>query len=65
MRLTMMVLDDFYDNPAEFEIRFNARDERLSYYVVARNYSLADLNALTVQDAGFADDGRGYLDLHA
>lgn len=49
---------EFYDNPAEFEIGFNARDEKLSYYVVARNYSPADLNALTVQDAGFGEDGR-------
>lgn len=49
---------EFYDSPAEFAIEFNARNERLSYYVVARNYSTADLNALTVQDAGFGDDGR-------
>jgi hypothetical protein len=51
----------FYDNPAEFEIAFSARDEKLSYYVVARNYSPADLNALTVQDAGFGDDGRAEI----
>ena len=49
---------EFYDTPAEFAIEFKARGEKLSYYVVARNYSTSDLNALTVQDAGFGDDER-------
>ena len=52
------IAPELYANPAQFTIAFAARDEQLSYYVVARNYSTADLNALTVADSGFDEDGR-------
>jgi hypothetical protein len=42
----------------DFQIQFAAREEILKYYVVARNYGLADLNQLAVTDAGFGADGR-------
>ena len=48
----------FYTNPPQFAVAFAARDEQINYYVVARNYSTADLNALKVEDSGFDEDGR-------
>lgn len=48
----------FYTAPPNFEIDFSARKEVLKYYVVARNYSDADIGRLTVLDTGFTEDGR-------
>jgi hypothetical protein len=45
------------DVPApNFQIDFEARLETLNYYVVAHNYTDADLKQLSVSDAGSADD---------
>lgn len=53
----------FYDSspnfvPPDFEVAFEAREETLSYYVVARNYSNGDVNQLSVSDVGFSEDDR-------
>lgn len=48
----------FYGAPPAFEVEFEARDEALSYYVVASGYSPAELDSLAVSDQGFAEDGR-------
>ena len=48
----------FYDAPAAFEIAFAARQETLRYYLVAQRYSAADVDQLTVSDAGFGEEGR-------
>lgn len=48
----------FYAAPPAFEISFDAREEVLSYYLVARNHGSQDLDRLDVSDEGFAEDGR-------
>jgi hypothetical protein len=48
----------FYAAPADLEIAFDAKQDTLKYYVVARNYSDADLAQLAVADAGFAEESR-------
>jgi hypothetical protein len=47
--------------PPDFEIGFEARKETLKYYVVGRNYADADINQLTVVDAGFGEDKRAEI----
>ncbi len=47
-----------YDAPAAFEIAFAARQETLKYYLVVKRYSAAELDQLTVSDAGFDEEGR-------
>jgi hypothetical protein len=42
----------FYGAPPDFQIAFEARSETLKYYVLARNYTGADLNQLSVLDGG-------------
>jgi hypothetical protein len=51
----------FYDTPPAFQIAFEAREETLKYYVVARNYAVAEFNELDVSDAGFAADARAQI----
>lgn len=48
----------FYAKPPAFEIAFAAREETLKYYVVARNYTVAQFNQLDVSDEGFTADAR-------
>ncbi len=48
----------FYASPAALKIAFDAKEETLKYYVVVSNYSTPDFNALSVQDAGFAEESR-------
>ena len=50
--------EGFYDTPPDFEIAFEAREETISYYLVARNYTNGDLAQLSVSDVGFSEDGR-------
>ena len=52
------IAEDFYDTAAVFHVPFDTRAETLRYYVVARNYSVAEFNSLSVVDSGFADDQR-------
>lgn len=47
-----------YDAPAAFEIAFQAREETLRYYLVVRRYGAAEIDQLSVADAGFTDEGR-------
>ena len=47
-----------YAAAADLQIDFGARLETLKYYIVARNYSDAELNQLSVSDAGFVEDSR-------
>ncbi|NVO21508.1 MAG: hypothetical protein HXX13_17535 [Bacteroidetes bacterium] len=44
--------------PPDFFIQFEAKQETLKYYVVGKNYSLVELNSITVSDAGFSEEGR-------
>lgn len=48
----------FYTTPPTFVIAFNVKEEILKYYVVARNYSGTEFNNLSVNDNGFAEEGR-------
>ncbi|HZR45362.1 MAG TPA: hypothetical protein VFA47_01565 [Candidatus Manganitrophaceae bacterium] len=48
----------FYAAPPAFEIAFDAREETVKYYLVARNYTAAEFSQLSVLDAGFAEEGR-------
>jgi hypothetical protein len=50
--------EGFLAAPPDFQLGFAARQESLRYYVVARNYSVADFGDLSVKDAGFAEDAR-------
>lgn len=50
--------DAFYAAPPDFEIVFLAREEVLSYYLVARNYGSSDFDRLEVSDEGFGEDER-------
>ena len=52
----------FYGAPPAFEITFAAREETLKYYVVARNYTVAQFNQLDVTDQGFTADARPKID---
>jgi hypothetical protein len=51
----------FYTAPAAFEIAFDAREETLRYYLVVKRYSAAEIDQLTVADAGFAEEGRAEI----
>jgi hypothetical protein len=48
----------FYGAPPAFTLAFTAKQEVLKYYVVARNYSDAEVGQLGIADLGFAADGR-------
>lgn len=54
----IQIANSFYATPPAFEISFAAKQETLKYYLVAHNYSAAEMAQLSVNDAGFADDGR-------
>jgi len=41
-----------------FNLGFTARSDTLRYYVVANRFGLTEFNSLSVQDAGFAAEGR-------
>ncbi len=43
------VASSFYATPPAFQAHFDAKDETLRYFVVANNYSDADLNQLSIQ----------------
>jgi hypothetical protein len=47
-----------YAAPAAFQIAFDAREQTLKYYVVAKDYAGAEFDQLAVSDAGFTDEGR-------
>lgn len=49
------------DQGATFILDLQARSDLLRYYVVAQRYSQSELDALSVQDTGFADDARGQV----
>lgn len=51
----------FYTTPPEFTVPFAAKEETLKYYVVAKNYTNADFNLISVTDTGFTEDGRPQL----
>jgi hypothetical protein len=48
----------FYVAAPTFELVFAARQETLNYYLVARNYNVAEFGQLAVVDTGFTEDGR-------
>ncbi|HVY04715.1 MAG TPA: hypothetical protein VHB46_01940 [Burkholderiales bacterium] len=52
----------FYASAPDFVVDFQAREETLKYYVVARNYTSAEFNQLAVTDEGFAADARPQVD---
>lgn len=49
---------DFYTSPPEFTIQFNAKKEKLNYYVIADKYSSTDFSNLQITDTGFVKDSR-------
>ncbi len=48
----------FYTAAAPLAITFDAREDLLRYYVVARNYTDTEFTQLRVKDLGFTDEGR-------
>jgi hypothetical protein len=48
----------FYTSPPAFEITYAAKQQTLKYYLVARNYSSAEFEQLTVADLGFSEEPR-------
>jgi hypothetical protein len=55
----ILVADSFLtSDPPEFILNFSAKEEILKYYIVGKNYTSADLNHLSVTDAGYSDDAR-------
>jgi hypothetical protein len=48
----------FYTAAPNFKIVFTAKQEPLKYYLVAKNYSPADFNMLSISDQGFGEEGR-------
>lgn len=48
----------FYGDPPAFQLPFEAREEVLSYYVVANGYTPTEFGGLAVSDAGFAAEAR-------
>jgi hypothetical protein len=52
---------NFYAAPPAFEIAFDAKEETVKYYLVARNYTDTEFDQLSVSDAGFAEEGRPQL----
>lgn len=55
------VAGGFYTSRPSFTISFNAKREILKYYVVAGNYSANEFRHLSVEDNGFAEDGRSRI----
>lgn len=43
--------NSFYANPPAFNVHFDVKDETLRYFVVASNYTDADLAQLSIQDS--------------
>lgn len=55
-----ITIDDAFPAQAPaLELSFTAREETLKYYVVASNYTAAELDQLSVQDMGFTEQKRG------
>jgi hypothetical protein len=55
----IQVADSFFTPiPPEFTMNFAAKEETLKYYIIGKNYNSADLNHLTVNDAGYTEDVR-------
>ena len=48
----------FYAAAADLTLAFDAKQDTLKYYLVARNYSNAEFAQLVVKDAGFAEESR-------
>ncbi|MGQ8364217.1 hypothetical protein [Glaciecola sp. 1036] len=56
--LILTVDSSHYSSPVDFTINFNAREDRLNYYIVATKYAEADLTGLSVTDAGYEEQNR-------
>lgn len=56
--IEIKIESSFYINPPSFIIAFDAKEEILKYFVVAKNYIDADFDQLSVADAGFTTDKR-------
>lgn len=50
--------NSFYTAAPEFAVSFQPRAETLKYYVVGTKYSQADIDQLSVADAGFTEENR-------
>jgi len=50
--------EEFYADAPALSVGFDAREETLKYYVVARNYTAGEFAQLEVSDAGFTADAR-------
>ncbi|WP_114325445.1 hypothetical protein [Candidatus Colwellia aromaticivorans] len=48
----------FYTSPPEFTIQFDAKKEKLNYYIIADKYSPTDFLNLQITDTGFVKDSR-------
>lgn len=56
--LAVRIAASFAASPPDLKLSFFARSERLCYYVVARDYTAAEFDQLSVSDGGFGEDGR-------
>jgi hypothetical protein len=55
----------FYGDPPALQLAFQAREEVLSYYVVAAGYTNSEFAGLSVTDAGFAAEARPEIEFDA
>lgn len=58
MVVEMDIGEDLYSFAAPFQIPFQAKSERLRYYVATRFYSLDDIGLVEVTDVGHSEDTR-------
>ena len=47
----------YYTSPPELSLAFQVKQDLWKYYVVAKNYSGADINQLSIADEGFNIEG--------
>ena len=48
----------FYTTAPDFKITFEAKEETLKYYLIAKNYTDTEFNQFSVSDVGFSADKR-------
>lgn len=56
--LDILIDPSFYTSAPNFQLAFTAKEETLKYYLVAKNYSEAEMTQMSVTDAGFTEESR-------
>jgi hypothetical protein len=56
--LVIRIDADFHAHPPEFAIQLQSRKDQLEYFIVADNFTTAEIAQLSLTDGGFQDEGR-------